>query len=124
MKEPAICENHLYVKAYNRGAKSVRRHLIVYVLRDRAANRVAKARGNGEKVNRLGLAVRKNVGGAVERNRVKRILRAGYRQVMAENNLKRGFLIVIVARPNAIDAKSTEISGELCSAFAELGMIC
>ena len=123
MKEPAICENHLYGKAYSRGRKSVRRHLIVYVLRDKAANRVARSRRDGEKVNRLGLTVRKNVGGAIERNRVKRILRAGYRSCVAENPPKKGFLIVIVARPSALGVKSTVISRELKEAFSELELI-
>ena len=123
MKEPAICENHLYVKAYSHGRKSVQRHLIVYVLRDKAAKRVARSRRDGEKVNRLGLTVRKNVGGAIERNRVKRILRAGYRSCVAENPPKKGFLIVIVARPSALGVKSTVISREMKEALLELELI-
>ena len=123
MKEPAICENHLYGKAYSHGRKSVQRHLIVYVLRDKAAKRVARSRRDGEKVNRLGLTVRKNVGGAIERNRVKRILRVGYRSCVAENPPKKGFLIVIVARPSALGVKSTVISREMKEAFLELELI-
>lgn len=122
MKEPAICENHLFCKAYARGAKSVRRHLVVYVLKDKQAGRIARARRDGARVNRLGLTVRKNVGGAVERNRVKRMIRAAYRACTACTPLRCGYLIVIVARPGALNSTSAELAAELTEAFEQLGM--
>ena len=123
MKQPAICENHLYSKAYARGKKSVQRNLIVYLLKDKAAYRIAKGRRDGQRVNRLGLAVRKNVGGAVQRNRVKRILRAAYADCERTLPLRRGYLIVLVARPRALGADSPRLAEELAQAFAELGLL-
>ena len=123
MKETAICENHLFSKAYTRGKKSVGKNAVVYVLKDKAAYRIAKARREGDKVNRLGLSVRKNVGGAVERNRAKRVIRAAYRELTRECNIKTGNLIVIAARPRIVTAKSTTLKEELKKAFAELELI-
>lgn len=120
MKEPAICENHLFIKAYSGGKKSVGKNVVVYVLRDRAAYRIAKARREGDKVNRLGISVRKNVGGAVERNRAKRVIRAAYRECLRECRIKTGNLIVIVARPRIVTEKSTVIKEELKKAFKQL----
>ncbi len=44
----------------------------------------AKVRGNGLGRTRLGLAVRRGKGGAVERNRVKRLLREAFRLSLPE----------------------------------------
>lgn len=120
MKEPAIKENHLYAKAFNGGRKSVRRNVVVYVLKDRAAYRIAKARRDGDRVNRLGISVRKNVGGAVERNRAKRVIRAAYRDALCECEIKTGNLIVIVARPRIVTENSRVVKEELICAFRQL----
>lgn len=48
---------------------------------------------------RLGVSVGRKVGGAVERNRVKRMLRESFRAIAAE--LPAGHDFVVVARPDA-----------------------
>lgn len=53
---------------------------------------------NGLGVSRLGLSVSRKVGGAVARNRVKRLLREAFRAVQAE--LPCGLDLVVVARPH------------------------
>ena len=120
MKEIAITENHLYHKSYTRGKKFVGRYVAVYVLKDLAAKKLMRANPTGEYVNRLGITVTKKLGGAVCRNRAKRVIRAAYRE--NANALKRGFLIVISARGAIIGKKSTDVSRELKKAFDELGM--
>ena len=53
---------------------------------------------NGLGVARLGLSVSRKVGGAVDRNRVKRLLREAFRAVQRE--VPAGLDLVVVARPH------------------------
>lgn len=123
MKFRAICENHLYVKAYNRGKRYVGKALAVYVLPDFRAEKIRRAHPLKKKINRLGLTTSKKLGGAVVRSRTRRILREAYRTVTRENQLKQGYLIVLCAREAATDMKSTELVPELQRAFDRLQMI-
>lgn len=59
---------------------------------------------NKRPYNRLGITAGKKVGGAVQRNRAKRIIRAAYRK--NELILPIGYDIVIVARPEINGKKS------------------
>ena len=123
MKHIAITENHLYSKVYAKGQKFVTRDTVVYILKDLRSEKLMKANPMKEYVNRIGLTVSKKLGGAVVRNRVKRILREGLRQTENDLNLKKGYLIVIVARSGAADAKSDQIRRELTKAFYSLNMV-
>ena len=118
----AIKENHLYSKAYSKGKRAVTSAIAVYVLPDYAAKRLAKAHPQKKVVNRIGLTTSTKLGGAVVRNRTRRILREGLRALEREKTLKVGFLIVIAARSAAVDLKSDEIKDQLDFAFKKLGM--
>lgn len=120
MKDIAIRENHLYQKAYKNGKRFVGKLVAVYVLRDLAARRLQKAHPQKLAVNRLGLSVSKKIGGAVERNRAKRIIRAAYAPLRDE--LKTGNLIVISARGAIVGKKSGDVERELRLAFHKLGL--
>ena len=74
-------------------------------------------------INRVGLTVTKKIGNAVTRSRVKRIIREGYRLTDKEYGIKKGNLIVLVAKDNCIKAKSTDIKNDMVYAFGKLGMI-
>ena len=92
----------------------------MFVLRDYAAKRLMKEHPQKKFYNRFGVSVTKKVGGAVQRSRVKRILRAGYRAV--EPELKTGFLVVISPREGILAAKSTDVERELRRGFARLDL--
>ncbi|MBQ6676029.1 MAG: ribonuclease P protein component [Ruminococcus sp.] len=62
---------------------------------------------NNTPYNRLGISVTKKVGGAVERNRAKRIIRAAYR--LCEQEIPIGYDIVFSCRPEITDKKSGDI---------------
>ena len=122
MKFRAICENHLYSKAYSKGKRAVTSALAVYILPDYAAKRLAKAHPEKRVVNRIGLTTSTKLGGAVVRNRCRRIMREAFRTIQKEKTLKVGYLIVIAARSAAVGQKSTEIKQQLDYALKKLGM--
>jgi ribonuclease P protein component len=64
----------------------------------------------GEQV-RVGVAAGKKLGNAVQRNRAKRVLRAGIQPLLA--GIKPGHDLVLIAREPILDVKSTEVEEAL-----------
>jgi len=75
-----------FERVYRQGRSLANRHLVLYTFPNASARRA-----------RLGLSVSRKVGGAVERNRVKRLLREAFAQV--EHDLSPEQDVVVVARP-------------------------
>ena len=121
MKYTTLKEHHLYNKTFQKGARYAGKLVSVFVLRDFAAKRLARENPTKKSYNRFGVSVTKRVGGAVQRSRVKRILRAGSRAV--EPELKAGYLVVISPRDGILAAKSTDVARELRRGFAKLNML-
>ena len=122
VKFKAICENHLYSKAYSKGKRAVTSALAVYILPDYSAKRLAKAHPEKKVVNRIGLTTSTKLGGAVVRSRCRRIMREALRLLEKEKELKKGYLIVIAARSAATNKKTQDIKQELDIALTKLGM--
>ena len=123
MKHAAIKENHLYNKVFRRGDRFIGRLVTVHVLVDYAAKKRMLAHPLKQWTNRIGLSVSKKLGGAVGRNRAKRIIRAALRRVEEETPLKTGKLIVIGARDDIVGKTSADVYRELSAAFRRLDMI-
>lgn len=122
MKFKAICENHLYNKAYSKGKRALTQALAVYILPDYHAKRLAKAHPNKQIMNRIGLTTSTKLGGAVVRSRCRRVMREALRAIEKKKEMKVGFLIVIAARSALLNLKSTDAERQLDSAFKKLGM--
>jgi ribonuclease P protein component len=92
---------------YRHGRSSANRHLVLYSFPNSSAEQP-----------RLGLSVSRKVGGAVERNRVKRLLREAFRSV--EEELVPGQDVVVVARPPASELAEREGLAGIDASLGEL----
>lgn len=82
---------------------------------------VVYIRKNKYPFNRLGLTVGKSAGGAVARNRLKRLMRESYR--LMENSVKTGCDIILVARNRAAGKSQPQIQKDMEYSMRKLGLI-
>lgn len=122
MKEFAIRENHLFVKAYTKGTRYITGTVAVYVLRDYKAGKLRHENPRKEFLNRIGFTASVKLGNAVTRNRCKRVMRAAYRELISAEPIRTGHLIVIAARQGATQASSATVKKDLAKAFRKLGL--
>jgi len=96
-----------FERVYRQGRSTANRHLVLYTFPNDTTERP-----------RLGLSVSRKVGGAVERNRVKRLLREAFAQT--EANLRAGQDVVVVARPGAGELAGREGLAGVTGSLEEL----
>ena len=72
-------------------------------------------------MNRLGITVSTKLGGAVERNRIRRRLKEVYR--LSEQSVKTGYDIIIVARTRSKTAGYDELDSSVLYLLRKLGLI-
>jgi ribonuclease P protein component len=112
MKPPSSRRGRLsrsaeFERVYRQGRSSANRHLVLYTFPNPSTERP-----------RLGLSVSRKVGGAVERNRVKRLLREAF--AGAEESLNAGLDLVVVARPEVRELAEREGLAGVDAALGEL----
>ena len=123
MRHHSLKENHLFRAAYRKGGRKSSETVTVYVMKDRYASLLRKQNPMKQTVNRIGISASKKVGGAVQRNRAKRVVREALRQIERTAGLKKGYLIVIVPKPACTVCKMQDVLADLSSCLAALSMI-
>jgi ribonuclease P protein component len=81
---------------YERGTKVHSRYSTVFIL------------PNGGGVGRLGIAATRKLGGAVQRNRAKRLIR----EVFRRNKIAHGFDVVVIPKRDLLDASLSDIEAD------------
>jgi len=90
---------------YNKG-KSVGERCLVLLFRK-----------NGLSYNRRAFLASKKVGGSVQRNRARRLLRESHR--ILEANIKSGYDLIFIARKNIIDLKCADVKKSMEAALTK-----
>ena len=96
-----------FERVYRQGRSTANRYLVLYSFPNGTAERP-----------RLGLSVSRKVGGAVQRNKVKRLLREAFAHAEAEQSS--GQDIVVVARPQARELADREGLAGIDASLTEL----
>jgi ribonuclease P protein component len=96
-----------FERVYRQGRSTGNRYLVLYTFPNPSAQGP-----------RLGLSVSRKVGGAVERNRVKRLLREAFARLEAQLDPAQD--VVVVARPSALELAEREGLTGLETSLAEL----
>jgi len=105
-----IRKNREFQRLYKRGHSAVNSLLVTYLTRTHRT------------CNRIGITATKKVGGAVERNRARRVVRAAYAELMPQ--LPAGGLdIVFVCRGRTAKVKMQEVRRQMTKQLRQLGVL-
>lgn len=109
MKFAVINANKDFRTLYYHGKSQVHPALVTYVRKNRCG------------FPRAGITVGKKIGGAVQRNRCRRIIREAYRQLLPR--IQGGWDIVFVARTRTLYVKSTDVRKVMEGHLQKAGML-
>jgi ribonuclease P protein component len=85
-----------FQRVYERGARVHSRYATVFIL------------ANDQDVSRLGIAATRKLGGAVQRNRAKRLIR----EVFRRTSIAPGYDVVVVPKRELLDASLTVLEAD------------
>ena len=96
-----INRNKDFVRLYKKGRTQGNRHFVVFF-----AKNGGKA---ASKPSRLGISTGKKCGNAVERSRIRRIVRAAWRNAAKSSLIPKGYDVIFSAKQGAASLKSTDV---------------
>ena len=95
----SIKENRDFKRLYYRGKSFVDGAFVMYIAKGR------------KQQNRIGITVGKKIGGAVKRNRAKRLIRAAFSAVA--DSIFEGYDFVFVVRSRLLEQKSYQVADSM-----------
>ena len=108
MKTQTLKENKDFRRIYYRGKSEASPALVTYAMKSRLP------------YSRVGITSGKKIGGAVERNRARRLIRAAFS--LYEDNLNGSWDIVFVARTRTTEVKMQEVAAQMEAQLGKLGI--
>lgn len=100
--------NKEFRRAYYRGRAFTSPVVVVYAIK------------NHKGISRIGLTATKKIGGAVQRNRARRIIREAYRLI--EDDFPKGYDYVFVARGKTVFSKTQDVVRAMRAALQKLSL--
>ena len=109
MKERwTVKKNYEFRRMYQKGRSAVNSYLVLYCRKNRYGH------------NRLGVTVSTRLGGAVQRNRIRRRFREIVR--LNQPSLRQGYDLIVVARSRAADSDYQALDRAFRKLAGELGL--
>lgn len=108
MRYQPLARNNDFTRAYRRGKSFVHAQVVVYVNKNRAGH------------TRVGITASKKTGGAVTRNRARRVIRNALYQVLPQD--VGPYDLVFVARGQTARLKSQQLAGTLRGLLKKTGI--
>ena len=109
MQAIPLTRNNDFCRLYKRGKSLVDRNVVIYYSKNKLG------------FNRVGFTVGKKVGGAVTRNRAKRLMRESFR--LLEPRLVQGFDFVLVSRGRLPHLKRQAVDASLSHLLGSVGLL-
>ncbi len=109
MKFKAINQNKEFIRGYRKGVSTVSPLVVTYVLKNRYG------------FTRIGITASKKIGGAVQRNRARRVIRRALASL--DIDMSRSYDLIFVARGKTTRCKSWEVAPLIKQRLCEAGVI-
>lgn len=109
MIKKKLSNNTEFKRVFYKGKKRTGRYLKVFILK------------NQHNYNRLGVVIKKEVGIAVIRNRIKRQLKEAYYQI--DEKIIKGYDIIIFVKKKAVELNFLDFLEEIVLSLKELHLI-
>ncbi len=101
--------NYEFTRIYRRGKYLSGRYVVLHYI------------SHSRKTNRIGVTTSKTIGGSVQRNRMRRLLRECYR--LNESGIKRGYDIILLGRGGAPEIVYSQVNKEVLHLMKKAGIL-